>query len=134
MWLPYNGAFVLITIQLRPPVESLNRPTVQPNPARPPKRVLPPESIDDEPYYRQTNGNGNGGPSYQQTDSKRRRTNEDLEEELRQKMPPPVRQSVIRKVSLTCMTTHISLTNHISGCAEQATWIYGCSTSSKCLS
>ncbi|KAH0553194.1 hypothetical protein GP486_006629 [Trichoglossum hirsutum] len=80
---------------LRPPVESLNRPPIQPNPARPPKRVLPSESIDDEPYYRQANGNG--GPSYQQNDSKRRRTNEDLEEELRQKMPPPVRQSVIRK-------------------------------------
>ena len=91
-------------IKLRPPVESLNRP-IQPNPARPPKRVLPSESVDDEPYYRQTNGNG--GPSYQQTDSKRRRTNEELEEESRQKMPPPVRQSVIRKVSLDCMTNDI---------------------------
>ncbi|KAI9772792.1 MAG: hypothetical protein M1839_002293 [Geoglossum umbratile] len=81
---------------LRPPVESINRPAVQPNPARPPKRVLPPESGDDEPHYRQTNGNG--GPFYQQTDSKRRRTNEEFEEdEARQKMPPPVRQSVIRK-------------------------------------
>ncbi|KAI9762478.1 MAG: hypothetical protein M1840_001238 [Geoglossum simile] len=80
---------------LRPPAECLNKPTIQPNPARPPKRVLPSESIDDEPHYRQANGNG---PPYQQTDSKRRRTNEEFEgEESRQKMPPPVRQSVIRK-------------------------------------
>src|SRR5438046_2231973 len=97
---------MLILIQLRPPLESLNRPTIQPNPTRPPKRVLPSEPADDDPYYRQTNGNG--GPSYQQTDSKRRRTNEDFEEEeSRQKMPPPVRQSVIRKVGLACITNDI---------------------------
>ena len=91
-------------VQLRPPVENINKPVIQPNPARPPKRVLPPESIDDESHYRQTNGNG--GPPYQQTDAKRRRTNEELEgEESRHKMPPPVRQSVIRKVSLNFTTS-----------------------------
>lgn len=68
-----------------------NQPTC--NPAKPAaKRVFDPEA-DDEPVRSVRMA---GGPSYQQTDKKRRRTeDEDLQELM---VRPPIRQSNIRKV------------------------------------
>lgn len=85
---------------------------VQPqiNPARPPKRVAQVEVTDERAY---------GGPTrvtatYMQVESKRRKTNgEDEVLEPRQGMPPPMRQSTLRKVSceLNPIITLALLTN-----------------------
>lgn len=77
--------------------QSVNHPL--PNPARPPiKRVL--ESEADELAQ---NSRLPGGPQYQQTDAKRRRTDDEdvLDEQetnVRPTMVPPKRQSNLLKV------------------------------------
>ena len=76
-------------------VQDYSRPPNQPscNPARPPiKRVFEPDP-DDEPVrpVRVTNGQ-----SYQQTDKKRRRTEDEDVQELM--VRPPIRRSTLRKV------------------------------------
>ena len=79
-----------------------NRPPVQANPAKPPKRVWVPD--DDEPMRPATQqpqrpGLQRGPPSYQQNDAKRRRTNEEEHQEERPSvMAPPMRPSNMRKV------------------------------------
>jgi len=70
-----------------------------PNPAKPPaKRVFEPDH-EDEPT-RPTRVQG--GQSYQQNDTKRRRTEDEetFEAHVRPTMAPPIRQSNIRKVVL----------------------------------
>ncbi|CAK4032513.1 C-type lectin [Lecanosticta acicola] len=83
------------------------------NPAKPAKRQLPAD--DDEPAQQpQRPGLVRGPATYQQTDAKRRRTNEEQEEpnERRSVMAPPKRPSTLRKVcevpSNTCRNTHTS--------------------------
>ncbi|KAF2403787.1 hypothetical protein EJ06DRAFT_293656 [Trichodelitschia bisporula] len=77
-------------------VQDPSRPLVQMNPAKPPKRIMQFDD-DDEPQRPTAQRNP---PSYQQLDSKRRKTNE-MEEEVadqrRSVMAPPIRQSNIRK-------------------------------------
>lgn len=89
---------------VRPPsrlyaTQDYNRPGNQPliNPARPIKRVFDPE-LDDEPFRPVRT---QGVPPYQQSDAKRRRTeDEDVQEVvIRPTMAPPIRQSNIRKVN-----------------------------------
>lgn len=80
----------------------VNRPPIQPNPAKPAKRVWVPddeEPIRQAPQPPQRPGLQRGPPSYQQNDAKRRRTNE--EEQLDERpsvMAPPMRPSNMRKV------------------------------------
>ena len=89
---------------VRPPsrlyaTQDYNRPGNQPliKPARPIKRVFDPE-LDDEPFRPVRT---QGVPPYQQSDAKRRRTeDEDVQEVvIRPTMAPPIRQSNIRKVN-----------------------------------
>lgn len=78
------------------------RPPIQPNPAKPAKRVWVPD--DDEPSQPQTHqpqrpGMQRGPPSFQQKDAKRRRTDEEERPEERASvMGPPKRPSTMRKV------------------------------------
>lgn len=78
------------------------RPPVQPNPAKPAKRVF--QADDDEPVQHppQRPGLQRGPPSYQQSDAKRRRTNEDEDQsaEKHSVMAPPKRPSNMRKVNI----------------------------------
>lgn len=80
-------------------VQESSRPVAHPiNPAKPPKRNR--ADGDEEPAQRPAYSRS--GPSYQQLDSKRRKTNEnDVEdgEPRRSVMAPPIRHSNIRKVS-----------------------------------
>ena len=79
------------------PAQDFNRPTNQPpiNPARPIKRVFDPET-DDEPFRPVRT---QGATPYQQSDAKRRRTeDEEVQVIIRPTMAPPIRQSNIRKV------------------------------------
>ena len=84
------------------PDTSANRPPIQPNPAKPAKRVWVPD--DDEvvhhaPQQPQRPGLQRGPSSYQQNDAKRRRTNEEEKPDERHSvMAPPMRPSNIRKV------------------------------------
>ena len=84
------------------PDPSANRPPIQPNPAKPAKRVWIPD--DEEPVHHapqqpQRPGLQRGPPSYQQNDAKRRRTNEEEKPDERHSvMAPPMRPSNIRKV------------------------------------
>lgn len=77
------------------------RPPVQPNPAKPAKRVF--QTDDDELIqHPQRPGLQRGPPSYQQSDAKRRRTNEDQEQQTVERhsvMAPPKRPSNMRKES-----------------------------------
>ncbi|KAI9811060.1 MAG: hypothetical protein M1827_005642 [Pycnora praestabilis] len=68
----------------------------QPNPVRPPKRGLQQDTMDE---HAQHASNSRQGVVYQQTDSKRRKTNEleSEEPEPRQAMAPPKRQSNMKK-------------------------------------
>lgn len=88
----------------RPPsrlhaAQDYNRPANQPpiNPARPVKRIFDPET-DDEPFR---SVRTQGAPPYQQSDAKRRRTEDEEVQEIiiRPTMAPPIRQSNIRKVN-----------------------------------
>ena len=67
-----------------------------PNPAKPPKRVFEPDNEDEpaRPVRMQ------GGQTFQQNESKRRRTEDEetFNAPTRPTMPPPVRQSNARKV------------------------------------
>ncbi|KAF7188615.1 Inner centromere protein-related protein pic1 [Pseudocercospora fuligena] len=68
------------------------------NPAKPAKRQLPAEDDASQP---QRPGILRGPPSYQQTDAKRRRTNEEQDDQPNQRnsvMAPPKRPSTLRKV------------------------------------
>jgi len=68
-----------------------------PNPAKPPaKRLFDPDHEDEPPRPTRVQG----GQSYQQNDTKRRRTEDEetFEAPVRPTMAPPVRQSNIRKV------------------------------------
>lgn len=97
---------------VRPPsrlhtVQDYGRPVNPPpiNPARPPvKRVFDPEQENEtiQSVRIQT------GQSYQQTDAKRRRTDdEDMQDAvMRPTMKPPIRQSNIRKVSTGLEAEH----------------------------
>lgn len=79
-------------------VPDLSARQIQPNPAKPPKRIFPQE--DDETVSRP--GMQRNPPSYQQNEAKRRKTDE-LEQETDQRhsvMAPPKRPSTMRKVSL----------------------------------
>lgn len=69
------------------------------NPAKPPKRQLPIEDDDHDPQP-QRPGILRNGPSYQQADPKRRRTNEEQDKPLQRTsvMAPPKRPSTMRKV------------------------------------
>jgi hypothetical protein len=84
-----------------------NRPPVQPNPAKPAKRVWVPD--DDEPIRPATQqpqrpGLQRGPPNYQQNEAKRRRTNEeDQQDERPSVMAPPMRPSNMRKVRCSLM-------------------------------
>ena len=102
----------------RPPsrlIQDSSRPVTNypaPNPAKPPtKRVFEPEN-EDEPT-RPTRGQG--GPSYQQADAKRRRTNdEDVQEiPVRPTMAPPIRQSNIRAKVLSSSPGRLLLVNNV---------------------
>lgn len=76
-------------------VQDYSRPPNQPpcNPARPPmKRVFEPD-LDDEPVRAVRAATGQ---SYQQTDKKRRRTEDEEVQELM--VRPPIRRSTLRKV------------------------------------
>ncbi|KAF2757786.1 hypothetical protein EJ05DRAFT_401220 [Pseudovirgaria hyperparasitica] len=79
------------------PVSRMNTVPIPPiNPAKPPKRIFQPD--DDEPIIRPQIQRA--PPSFQQTESKRRKTG-DMEEETaelgRSVMKPPIRQSNMRK-------------------------------------
>ncbi|KAI9710878.1 MAG: hypothetical protein M1812_007330 [Candelaria pacifica] len=78
-------------------VQDFGRSSQQPqaNPARPPKRNFQADQ-SEEPAQRPTNARA--GQALQQHDAKRRKTDEEVEEvEPRQAMPPPIRQSNVRK-------------------------------------
>lgn len=81
-------------------LRQLTKSTIAPaNTAKPAKRML--FNDDDEPSHQpQRPGIVRGPPSYQQTDAKRRRTNEEQEEAdgRRSVMAPPKRPSTLRKV------------------------------------
>ena len=86
------------------PETSVNRPPIQPNPAKPAKRMWNPddeEPVRQAPQPPQRPGLQRGPPSYQQNDAKRRRTNEEEQqpEERPSVMAPPMRPSNMRKVS-----------------------------------
>ena len=78
------------------------------NPAKPPKRQFPMEE-DDHPAQPQRPGILRNGPSFQQADAKRRRTNEEQDEPHQRTsvMAPPKRPSTMRKVCIceTCLLT-----------------------------
>ena len=82
-----------------PLVPDQQRPIVQINPAKPPKRMLqydPDEEQSQRPPVQRN------PPSYQQLDGKRRKTNEEedpVAEQRRSVMAPPIRHSNMRKVS-----------------------------------
>ncbi|KAM3425442.1 hypothetical protein BST61_g7388 [Cercospora zeina] len=78
-------------------LRQLGKNTVPTNPAKPAKRQFPIEE-DDQP---QRPGILRNAPSYQQTDAKRRRTNEEQDEQDQRTsvMAPPKRPSTMRKVS-----------------------------------
>lgn len=82
-------------------LRQLTKNIIPGNPAKPAKRQLPMD--DDEPGPQpQRPGMMRGPPSYQQTDAKRRRTNEEQDEPNEQRqsvMAPPKRPSTMRKVS-----------------------------------
>ena len=82
-------------------VPDLSARQIQPNPAKPPKRIFPQE--DDEPVSQPSRpGMQRNPPSYQQNEAKRRKTDE-LEQDTDQRhsvMAPPKRPSTMRKVSL----------------------------------
>jgi hypothetical protein len=82
-------------------VPDLSARQIQPNPAKPPKRIFPQD--DDEPVSQPSRpGMQRNPPSYQQNEAKRRKTDE-LEQETDQRhsvMAPPKRPSTMRKVSL----------------------------------
>jgi hypothetical protein len=72
------------------------RPIIQVNPAKPPKRALQTESNEQDQQR--------SGPTFQQVDSKRRKTDEEepAPNQRTSVMAPPIRHSTIRKVcSLT---------------------------------
>ncbi|GAB7358891.1 hypothetical protein MBLNU230_g4113t2 [Neophaeotheca triangularis] len=79
---------------------SKNMATVQPNPAKPPKRVLQQE---DEEHAPQRPGMQRAPPSYQQNEAKRRKTNEEEQQHDQRNsvMAPPKRPSNMRKETLT---------------------------------
>jgi hypothetical protein len=84
-------------------VHDPQRPIIQVNPAKPPKRAM---QFDDDSAS-QRPPNPRNPPSYQQLDTKRRKTQEEEpvpDQERRSVMQPPVRQSNIRKVSLSAIT------------------------------
>ena len=85
---------------------------VQINPAKPAKRQLPVEDDESGPSL-QRPALQRGPPSYQQTDAKRRRTNEEQDElnERRSVMAPPKRPSNLRKVRISSMKDAISSTD-----------------------
>ena len=82
-------------------VPDLSARQIQPNPAKPPKRIFSQE--DDEPVSQPSRPGMQRNPtSYQQNEAKRRKTDE-LEQESDQRhsvMAPPKRPSTMRKVSL----------------------------------
>jgi hypothetical protein len=81
-------------------VPDLSARQIQPNPAKPPKRIFSQE--DDEPVSQPSRPGMQRNPtSYQQNEAKRRKTDE-LEQESDQRhsvMAPPKRPSTMRKVS-----------------------------------
>ena len=82
-------------------VPDMSARQIQPNPAKPPKRIFSQE--DDEPVSQPSRPGMQRNPtSYQQNEAKRRKTDE-LEQENDQRhsvMAPPKRPSTMRKVSL----------------------------------
>lgn len=92
-------------------VQDTTRPTVPPmNPAKPPKRAL--NNDDDELASRPALQRA--APSYQQLDSKRRKTDEIEPEPVESRasvMKPPIRQSNIRKVSRSNMNSITNASN-----------------------
>jgi hypothetical protein len=81
-------------------VPDLSARQIQPNPAKPPKRIFSQE--DDEPVSQPSRPGMQRNPTlYQQNEAKRRKTDE-LEQESNQRhsvMAPPKRPSTMRKVS-----------------------------------
>lgn len=76
------------------------RPVVQMNPAKPPKRVM---QFDDDGASQRPPA-PRTGPSYQQLDAKRRKTEDEeetVEQQRRSVMAPPVRHSTMKKVQLS---------------------------------
>ncbi|KAF2766252.1 hypothetical protein EJ03DRAFT_183761 [Teratosphaeria nubilosa] len=81
--------------------EQTGRPPLQPNPAKPAKRLF--QTEEEEPVYQQQPqrpGMPRAPPSFQQNDAKRRKTDEDQDEPQRHSvMAPPKRPSNMRKES-----------------------------------
>jgi hypothetical protein len=78
-------------------VQDTQRPVVQVNPAKPPKRALPIDADDQD----QRPAIQRSGPSFQQLDAKRRKTEDEEDVPPNQRkstMAPPIRHSTIRKV------------------------------------
>lgn len=103
-----GGAKPLSKVNL---VHDPQRPAVQINPAKPPKRVM---QFDDDGATQQRPAVQRNPPSYQQLDAKRRKTNEEepsQEQERRSVMAPPVRHSNIRKVKIL-MRDYVYVTKH----------------------
>jgi len=94
-----------------PLVQDQSRPTVQINPAKPPAKR--PIQAEPEEEHQQRPMIQRNPPSYQQVDSKRRKTENEENEPVDQRrsvMAPPIRQSNIRKVigSVRCNTEQIA--------------------------
>ncbi|KAK3670276.1 hypothetical protein LTR78_009830 [Recurvomyces mirabilis] len=91
-----------------------NRAPLQPNPAKPAKRVFQPEEdellhVQHTAAQAQRPGMPRGPPSYQQNDAKRRRTNEEEQggqAERHSVMAPPKRPSNMRKESTLSKFPH----------------------------
>ncbi|PPJ60231.1 hypothetical protein CBER1_08848 [Cercospora berteroae] len=83
-------------------LRQLGKNTVPTNPAKPAKRQFPIEEDDHQPQP-QRPGILRNAPSYQQTDAKRRRTNEEQDDQNQRTsvMAPPKRPSTMRKETLS---------------------------------
>nr|OQO23316.1 hypothetical protein B0A51_09451 [Rachicladosporium sp. CCFEE 5018] len=84
-------------------LRQLGQKLIQPNTAKPPKRALQDEDEQSQQQQVQRPGLQRGPLSYQQTDAKRRKTNEE-EPEVEHRhsvMAPPKRPSTMRKDTLT---------------------------------
>ena len=103
-------------------IQDQTRPVPHPpiNPAKPPKRPKPEDDNDQKAPQRV-------GPSYQQTEGKRRRTEEaDEEEEIEPRhsvKAPPIRHSNMRKVSLNPRPIVMNAHSYL-GCPEIPTRLH----------
>lgn len=105
---------------------------IQPNPAKPAKRILSQEDDDAAPQQQRPTMQRNP-TSYQQNEAKRRKT-DDLEQEADQRhsvMAPPKRPSTLRKVRGQCSDgSNAILTAILGNSAQIPSWLRTRSTSS----